>query len=860
MQKREVVSHLSENELRSIVPELQHLTERYKRAEKIQKALYLISELSSSAVNLDSLYESIHNVVRDFMTADNFYVAFHEQHDERINFAYFVDERDEQAILSIPYEKIKKGITAHILRSGKKLVITQENYEEVYAKHGIEMLGTPPVDLIGVPLMRNNQVIGTMVVQSYNENVRYSDDDLEILTFISQHIVTTVDRVKHRELTEELIKQRTQQLQIANKELEDEIAERKRVEALQKALFEISELSASYDLDILRFYGAIHQILKRLIEAENFYIAILDDEKQLLTFPYFVGKSEDASSSRKMGKGLTEYVIRKAKACLIDAAKISSLIEGGELREQIGKNMLIEGNSWMGAPLVLDNAVFGVIAVQTYGASEDYSEEDLNILRYVSQHIAVAMERRENAQALKNYNKQLSDKVKERTAELNQTNESLKRQIEQRKEIELKLIHDAHHDALTGLPNRVMFNNRLELAISSKRRHGQHNYALLFVDLDRFKTINDTLGHHAGDEFLIEVAARLKQCKRSHDLLARLGGDEFVILVDSYNHLSDVEAIAQRIVDIVSRPFTIEKKEVYSGASVGVAELSETYTTADDALRDADAAMYQAKNLGKNRFIVFDVSMRNQLIEEVELERDFRKAFKQNAFNCYLQAVVDLHNGDVLYYEHTLRWESDTHGEIKDAAFWRLADQCGLTFSINQYLIDQSFKVLKQWGLSDSTYDQRISMKLSVEHLLHKKSMDSLIQLLEWAEVDPSRLLIELSEQSLARFSKYLPNILDTLTNMGVALVLNNFGSETAALSYLFKYDFDLVKLNANLVNTIGMSDKYHKLVQSFISIANHIDIEVIGDGVIDAAVKQELMITGCRYGQGDYLAEVQAL
>jgi len=221
MQRLEVVGELSEKELRAMVPELQSLTEKYKHAERIHKALFRISELSSSAINLDSLYNSVHEIIRDFVTADNFYVAFHEKDDEHIKFAYFVDERDENVMSSIPFEKIKKGITAHILRSGETLVLTKENYKDLLLKHKIEILGTPPVDYIGVPLKREDRVIGAMVVQSYNDDVRYNNDDLEVLIFISQHIVTTVDRVKHRELTESLIEQRTGQLINANKVLQD---------------------------------------------------------------------------------------------------------------------------------------------------------------------------------------------------------------------------------------------------------------------------------------------------------------------------------------------------------------------------------------------------------------------------------------------------------------------------------------------------------------------------------------------------------------------------------------------------------------------------------------------------------------
>lgn len=851
MQRLEAAGELSEKELRAIVPELQSLTEKYKHAERIQKALFRISELSSSAVNLDSLYSSVHDIVRDFVTADNFFVAFHEKQDERLKFAYFVDERDEETMSSIPYEKVKKGITAHILRSGQPLVLTKENYLELLAKHNIEILGTPPIDLIGVPLKRDSNVIGAMVVQSYNENVRYSDNDMEVFTFISQHIVTTVDRVKHRELTESLIQERTAQLSDANRVLQEEINERKRIEALQNVLFEISEVSATAGQDIDRFYKRIHQILQRLINAPNCYIATLDRETNILSFPYFLGRSNDSAGARKMGNGLTEYVLNTGDACLFDHKRIEQAKAKQEISESIAQRVIEQKNCWMGAPLFLNHQVEGVIAVQTYGASKDYTEDDLVILRFVSQHIAVSMERRRAAEDLKNYNRQLTIKVNERTAELNRTNDSLKRQIEQRKEIESKLIHDAHHDALTNLPNRVMFNNRLELAISSKQRHTQHNYALLFVDLDRFKSINDNFGHHAGDQFLIEVSHRIDKCKRSHDLLARLGGDEFVVLVDSYVSMRDVELVAKRIVDSIAKPFIIDNKEVFSGASIGIAELLKEYESADDALRDADAAMYQAKNTGRNRFVVFDVSMRNQLVEEIEQESEFRRAFKLNEFSCHMAPVVNLSNDEILYYQSTMQWHTNYGTVVQDEAFWSLAEKCGLSHSVNQKLMDLSFKQLQQWRLDAGFKHIKVGMSLSVEHLLQQQSLQSLVQLIEWAEIDSDLLVIELSEQSLRKYNKHLPSILEQLHNMGVSLVLDNFGSDSAALGHLFDYDFDYIKINGKISNTIVMSEKYHKLVEVIVITANSLGIEVIADGVEDEDTKEELNAIGCHYIQG---------
>jgi diguanylate cyclase (GGDEF)-like protein len=280
-----------------------------------------------------------------------------------------------------------------------------------------------------------------------------------------------------------------------------------------------------------------------------------------------------------------------------------------------------------------------------------------------------------------------------------------------------------------------MFNSRLELAIASKQRYKDHSFALLFIDLDRFKTINDTLGHHAGDEFLIEVSKRIGACKRSHDLLARLGGDEFVVLLDNFQNLDDVEAIAQRIVESVSSPFIIDDKEIYSGASIGIAEITEAYTDSEDALRDADAAMYQAKSLGRNRYVVFDMSMRNQLMAEIDDERAYRKAFKAGDFACAMQAVKNIDDNAILYYECTIAWPGHPKCS-RSESFWGLADKCGLTYEVNKQLMQEAFRVLHTWRLDPEMKNIKLGVSLTVEHLLHKSSFEDLVHQIEISEIN----------------------------------------------------------------------------------------------------------------------------
>lgn len=845
---------LSEAELRELIPQLQELTEKYKRSELIQKALFDISELAGSVSELSRLYPAIHEIVGGLMDARNFFVAFHEQDEEQINFVYFVDQFDELTVTTVPSSDVRAGLTGYILQSGQHLFMKKETMQAQLADIQVNLLGAAPVDWIGVPLKRGTQAIGALVVQSYDDSVRYTQADVEMLLFVSQHIVNTVDRVKSRELTETTIRERTKQLRQINEELQDEILERQKIESLQQALFEISELSASVDENMDGFYSNLHGILSRLIAAPNCYVAMLDDNKQGLHFPYYSDEISSKVDSRALGKGLTEYVLRHGRAELVDSNKADLLAQQDELDTSIARDMKKNFNSWLGSPLVVDGEVAGVIAVQSYGSKSSYTLKDLELLRFVSHHIAVAMERKRSADAIQLHNQKLEEKVKARTEELNKTNIFLQKQIDQRKEIELKLIHDAHHDALTELPNRVMFNSRLELAIANKKRHGENNFAVLFIDLDRFKLINDTLGHYAGDQFLIEVSSRIQSCIRGHDLLARLGGDEFVILLDSFDSMVDVEEVASRIIASVSAPFIIENKEMYSGASIGIAYIENGYESADEIIRDADAAMYQAKAMGRGRYVMFDKSMRDKLLEELELENEFRRTLKASQFDCYLQKTVNLKTRQELYSECYIRWNHPKLGKIKREQFWLVAEHSGLTIEIDNYVLQQAFGILKLWQQRPEDAQRKVAVNLSINHLMQEKLVNHLIAQIKDAGVDASKLVFEFDENDLNRRSQFMLPAIKRLKRAGVTLVLDNFGSGLASLSYLYNYPFDYIKVDHRFVKSLPRSQRNLSLVESILAISQHLKFQIIAEGVESEEQLAVLCSAGCDYGQGKLL------
>lgn len=860
MTTKHITNIMSLKELRELVPKLQQVTEKYKRSESIQKSLFDISELSNSINELSSLYPAIHDIVCAFMPAQNFFVAFYEEEKESIEFVYFVDEFDEQVVSKVSAEELKNSITGFILRTGNHLFLTQETYHQQLSDISVKDLGAHPVDWIGVPLKRGSQVIGAMVVQSYDESIRYTNADLEILLFVSQHIVNCVDRVKSRELTEKTIRQRTKQLRQINDELQEEISERQKVESLQQAQFEISELSASVDGDMDDFYSTIHDILTRLIGAPNCYVAMIDNENKVLQFPYYKDEVQSKIEPRPMGLGLTEYVIRCGSAELIDGPRVQQLLEANELSELLAESTYQDMDSWIGSPLIIEGEICGVIAVQSYSKEKQYNFKDLEFLRFVSHHIAVALGRKQSSDAIQAYNQRLSEEVKERTEQLNSTNLFLQKQIEERLHAQQQLEYDAQHDSLTGLANRVLFNSRLELALSSKQRYKMNNFAVLFIDLDNFKRINDSLGHMAGDLFLKEVAFRINSCIRGHDLLARLGGDEFVIIVDNYDYSTDVEDIAVRIISSIAKPYNIETKDMYSGASIGIAYVDSSYHKADEVLRDADVAMYQAKSLGRGRYIIFDKTMREKRLEELETECEFIKKLNAEDFEIYSQPIINLVNQEIIYEECYVHWEYSSVDKVKRDQYRQIAEQFGVIAEMDKFMLKKSCEILQDWSLNGVDSHKQIAIKLSTQYLTETLLAQQLVQQLEKAQIDPKQLIIEFNENTLHHSSEFLLPAVKILKLAGITLTLDHFGNGLASLSYLYSYPFDYVKVDHDFIKTLPRSVRNLKSLQSILSISEHLNFKLIAEGIDTEEQYQTLLGTGCELGQGLYLQEAERI
>ncbi|HVT32366.1 MAG TPA: diguanylate cyclase, partial [Rhodanobacteraceae bacterium] len=509
---------------------LQRSVTRLEQAERLQRALYAIADQASSGRDMPDVLRAMHEIVGSLMYAENFYIVLYDRSTDSARFTYFVDvaDTDVPSNESTPLDEMRGSLTWHLLRRGRALMGTPAELEKQIGEP-LVAFGPECVDWLGVPLVRGSDLVGGIVVQSYTESARFGEEDRALLAYVAQHILTALEHKQTLTDLERHVAERTDALREANLVLQQQVIERQRGEHLQAALFRIAELANTTE-SLEEFYESVHRVVGSLLYSRNFYIALLADNDRELRFPYSVDEFDPTREPRELGKGMTEYVLSTGSPLLADRDGILRLQAAGEV---VSHGTM--SSCWLGVPLICADRTVGVLAVQSYADDHRYTLRDQELLTFVSYHIANALERKRHAESLKHAYAELEQRVAERTAELAAANRELRGEIERRERIERQLKHETLHDALTGLPNRALLLDRLGAALARYTRDPRRLFAVLFLDLDRFKIINDSVGHLLGDELLEEVGRRIADCLEPRDVVARLGGDEFAVL------LTDIE-------------------------------------------------------------------------------------------------------------------------------------------------------------------------------------------------------------------------------------------------------------------------------------------------------------------------------
>ena len=450
-------------------------------------------------------------------------------------------------------------------------------------------------------------------------------------------------------------------------------------------------------------------------------------------------------------------------------------------------------------------------------------------------------------------NNQLEKRVKQRTLELENTLEKLKIEVNSRQELQSKLLESALRDALTGLPNRVFFINRLEQALNRAKLESDYNFAVLFLDCDRFKIINDSLGHLVGDELLVAIAKRLQNTITPFDTLARLGGDEFGILLENISNIEMVTRIAERILNSLSQHFNVSRNQVFVNVSIGINWGSANYDKPEYLLRDADTAMYGAKALGRGRFHIFDPEMHREAIQILELENDLRRAINKQELIVYYQPIISLNSGSIIGLEALVRWQHPTKGLILPTEFISMAEETGLIHAIDTWVLKSACNQLRIWQNHPAVPKPlHISVNLSAKLFLQTNFLAQIDQIIYETKVNPAFLELEITESVIMEDSVDMKTTLQELRERNIRLSMDDFGTGYSSLSYLHSFPLNTLKIDKSFLNLMQNNRENMGLVPAMIGIAHSMGMRAIAEGVETSEQLSQIRDLKCNFAQGN--------
>jgi diguanylate cyclase (GGDEF)-like protein len=449
----------------------------------------------------------------------------------------------------------------------------------------------------------------------------------------------------------------------------------------------------------------------------------------------------------------------------------------------------------------------------------------------------------------------LLERIRKTQEALNRANQTIESKVREAKK---KIYRHAFHDALTGLPNRALFMEHLALSVRrSKRRDGYH-FAILYLDIDRFKIINDGLGHHLGDALLNAFAARLRDSLRDIDVLARFGSDEFVILLEDIEDEDFALKVARRLQCQLNRPFAIDEYEIYAPASIGIVLNTGAYDRPEDIIRDADTATHHAKEKGRSQLKIFDQKLHHRALELLRLETDLRKAIEANEFELHYQPIVDLQTGTITGFEALIRWRHPFKGLLAPDVFIPVAEETGLIIPIGRWVLQKACSDLVDWQrriIADAPLF--ISVNISSKQFLRPNLIEDIRKILNGCGLSPSQLKLEITETTLMENTEDNLLLIQRLKNLGIQIVIDDFGTGYSSMSYLHRFPIDTLKVDRSFVSNLGNGIGGHKnIVEAIVTLAHTLNITVVAEGVETATQYAVLSDMKCQSAQGFLFSE----
>jgi diguanylate cyclase (GGDEF)-like protein/PAS domain S-box-containing protein len=884
-----------------IVTTWRDITER-KRSEQTQAALHRISEAAHAVETLDDLFLRIHQIIGELLPARNFFVALYDERKDELSFPYFVDEYD----LAPVAEKLDDGtLSGRVIRLGVALLFTPET-PRVGIHEELSISGTDSLDWLGVPLKSQSRTIGALVVQSYTGDVRYTEKDKALLEFVSDQVAVAIER---------------KQAEDALLESESRLEEAQRLGHLGSWNWDLSTGTLSWSDELCRIYG-------------------VDPESHVLTYEDFLGRvhpEDRAAVDEQVARALVDRqpsnhelrivrptgevrticnqseirideqgrVTGMVGACLdITTRKLEEQLEHDRSRilEQVAQNQplpeilarivsMIEAQipGTRGSLMLLEDGRLRTGAAPRLPESFSQSLEGLPIgpatgscgtacytgETVITEDIATdplwddyrqlalphglracwSMPIPSNEAGVLGSFAIYHDRPCRPSAHdldfMSMTTRLAAVAIEHRLLTD-QLSHQAHHDALTGLPNRVLFLDRLGQALAQAERK-QQQVAVLYMDLDRFKHINDTLGHSSGDALLRQAASRLEACIRKSDTLARLGGDEFIVVATELNDAQDARRVATKLIEALRIPFQVEEHELFVSVSLGISIYPNDGLNGETLMANADAAMYRAKDKGRDNFQWFALEMNTLAKERMGLESQLRHALELGQLSLHYQPQCGA-NGEIQGFEALMRWQHPILGMVSPARFIPLAEESGLIIPMGEWALREACAQIAAWRKNGHSF-LRMSVNVSPVQFKRTDWVDTVRRALRDTRLAPEALELEITESLLLQSVSETSANLFELRELGVGVAIDDFGTGYSSLSYLHKLPVTTLKIDQSFVHEIGVESRQGQeeapIIRTIIALAHNFGMSVVAEGVETEVQRELLLRLGCESLQG---------
>ena len=419
-----------------------------------------------------------------------------------------------------------------------------------------------------------------------------------------------------------------------------------------------------------------------------------------------------------------------------------------------------------------------------------------------------------------------------------------------------QLVENDFYDALTVLPNRKLFLDRVGRSLEHAKRHTDHLFAVLFADIDRFKVVNECMGHEFGEQLLAEIGHRLQRCLRTADTVGRFGGDKYVVLLDGLSHITDAIRIVERIRKVLFPPVGLNGHEIFTSACIGVALSSGGYSEAEELVRDAEIAMYRAKREGTGRYAIFDPTMHEQAVRLMRVESDLRRAVGHEELLLHYQPIVSLETGKIKGFEALLRWQHPDRGLLMPAEFIPVAEETDLIIPISQWVLREACRQSAKWGVQfPGSSIPNVSVNLTGKYLGKKDLVGEIGDLISENRLDPGHLTVEITEDQIMENAERVSNVLTELSNSGIRISIDDFGTGYSSLSYLASFPVHALKIDRSFVSRLNGTAKNLSIVRSIVSLGQNLGLDVIAEGVETEAQLEYLRAMKCEYAQGYYFS-----